>query len=175
MMSTLPSPPPRWRLYTCLAYDALLLLAWMLCAIVPMAFLQWAASAGLGVAPNSPIWSPIVLVYTFGITYGYVSFCWRRSGQTLAMKTWRLRLVADEGTIDRRKCAIRYLVVALTAAPTLPMLAAFKHIPGAWRLAALLFALMPYLWSMFDRQGKYLQDRLAGTHIELMPIAPKEG
>lgn len=169
-MSTAPLSTPRWRLFVCLGYDALLLLALMLCAIVPMAFLQWAASAGLGLAPTSAFWQPVVLLYTIAVTLGYVSFCWRRSGQTLAMKTWRLRLVADHGAIDWRKCITRYVVLTITTAPTLPTLAAFKHFSASWRLSALGIALLPFIWALFDREGKFLQDRLAGTHIELVPI-----
>ncbi len=70
----------------------------------------------------------------------YYIFCWLRGGQTLAMKAWRIRLVA----VTPRKALVRLV------------------------LAALLLPLS-VLWALFDRDGQFLHDRLAGTRLIYVP------
>lgn len=81
------------------------------------------------------------LFLVFGL---YFHWCWLRGGQTLPMKTWKLRLVDASG---RRpgvaQCSIRYAL--------------------AWLSLVLLGA--GFLWAVFDRDGQFLHDRLAGTRI----------
>lgn len=67
---------------------------------------------------------------------GYYLFCWLRGGQTLAMKAWRIRLV----DVTPRKALLRLV------------------------LAALLLPLS-IVWALFDRDGQFLHDRLAGTKL----------
>ena len=70
----------------------------------------------------------------------YYLFCWLRGGQTLAMKAWRIRLV----DITPRKALARLLLAAL---------------------------LLPFsiFWALFDRDGQFLHDRLAGTRLIFVP------
>jgi uncharacterized RDD family membrane protein YckC len=70
----------------------------------------------------------------------YYLFCWLRGGQTLAMKAWRIRLVQ----VTPRKALLRLV------------------------LAALLLPLS-VLWALFDREGQFLHDRLAGTKLIFVP------
>jgi uncharacterized RDD family membrane protein YckC len=70
----------------------------------------------------------------------YFLWCWLRGGQTLAMKTWRVRLVG----VSPGKALLRFLF-ALVLVPT-----------GA-----------SILWALFDREGQFLHDRLAGTRLVL--------
>lgn len=70
----------------------------------------------------------------------YFLWCWLRGGQTLAMKTWRVRLV----DVSPGKALLRFLF-ALILVPT-----------GA-----------SILWALFDREGQFLHDRLAGTRLVL--------
>jgi uncharacterized RDD family membrane protein YckC len=70
----------------------------------------------------------------------YYLFCWLRGGQTLAMKAWRIRLVQ----VTPRKAVVRLV------------------------LAALLLPLS-ILWALFDREGQFLHDRLAGTKLIFVP------
>jgi uncharacterized RDD family membrane protein YckC len=74
----------------------------------------------------------------------YFCLCWVRGGQTLPMKTWRLRLVDEAGhALSVRKALLRYLL--------------------AW--ACLLPAGAGLLWCVLDRDRQFLHDRLAGTRI----------
>ena len=82
-------------------------------------------------------------LYLLAVCGGYFLFCWTRTGQTLAMKTWRLRLTATSGSAPRFGTALRRYLFA---------------IPGMLSGASLL-------WALFDREHQFLHDRLAGTRI----------
>lgn len=105
----------------------------------------------------------------------YFIWFWTHSGQTLAMKTWRLRLVTDDGQeVDMKRAVGRFVLSWLWILPGLAV---------AWMLGAktwmlvwipafnmLLWALMVYL----DPQRQFLHDRIAGTRIVMVAErAPK--
>jgi len=66
----------------------------------------------------------------------YFLWCWLRGGQTLAMRTWRIRLV--DVTPGR---AILRFVLALFLLP------------------------LSIVWVLVDRDRQFLHDRLAGTRL----------
>jgi len=72
----------------------------------------------------------------------YFLWCWLRSGQTLAMKTWRIRLVSRDG---HRNLA--------PSAALLRFLAALVLVPTT----------IGIFWAMVDRDRQFLHDRLAGS------------
>jgi uncharacterized RDD family membrane protein YckC len=75
----------------------------------------------------------------------YFVTCWARSGQTLPMKTWRIRVVRFDGArLGAWRALHRYLL--------------------AWLSLAALGA--GFIWALFDREKQFLHDRLAGTKIE---------
>ena len=78
----------------------------------------------------------------------YFLWCWLRGGQTLAMKTWRIRLVAKDGhaRLSPETALLRF-VCALLLVPTLIGIA----------------------WAFVDRDRQFLHDRLAGSL--LLPVA----
>jgi len=81
------------------------------------------------------------LVLVFGL---YFLWCWLRGGQTLPMKTWKLRLTsADGGNISALQGVIRYV--------------------AAW--LSLLCIGIGFLWAFFDRDRQFLHDRLARTRV----------
>ena len=83
-------------------------------------------------------------VYLFLVIGLYFAGSWRRRGQTLAMKTWKLRLVgANGGRITLRQAMVRYVC--------------------AWPCLAL--GGIGILYAPFDRERQFLHDRLAGTTI----------
>jgi uncharacterized RDD family membrane protein YckC len=100
----------------------------------------------------------------------YFVWFWTHSGQTLAMKTWRIRLVTNQGQEIRIKQAIgRYLLAWLWVLPGL--VAAWLLGAKTWMLVVipganiLLWALTTYL----DPQRQFLHDRIAGTRIVAVP------
>ena len=82
------------------------------------------------------------LILVMGI---YFSWLWRHGGQTLAMQTWKLRLVsaASGGTVTLPQALLRYAL--------------------SW-ISLLLFG-AGVLWALVDRDRQFLHDRLAGTRI----------
>lgn len=83
-------------------------------------------------------------IYLFVVIGAYFVGFWRRGGQTLAMKTWKLRLVGASGAkITLRQALLRYVC--------------------AWPSLAL--GGVGILYALFDRDRQFLHDRLAGTKI----------
>ena len=125
------APLPR-RLAS-LAYETLLLAAVLFCAAVPFAFIESALAL--------PHVRPVYQICLGGIAGVYFVWQWLRGGQTLAMKTWRLRLVsAGGGPLTHRQAWLRYV-------------------------AALGLFGVSFVWALFDREGQFLHDRIAGTRI----------
>lgn len=83
-------------------------------------------------------------VYILAIVFAYFAAFWLRSGQTLAMKTWRIRLVSlTGGTISLKQAGVRFGLALL----------------------GLLAAGFGFWWGFFDRDRQFLHDRLAGTRL----------
>ena len=82
-------------------------------------------------------------VYVLAVCGAYFVFCWVRSGQTLPMKTWRIRLVTEQGRpLAVGRAFQRYLL----AVPS-------------------VLSGIGVLWALVDRDRLFLHDRLAGTRI----------
>lgn len=118
-----------------LFYEAVLLLAILF--VASYLFLSLARDAQSGL-PRL-----IFQVYLLAVCGAYFMFCWVRSGQTLPMKTWRLRLVARSGNPVSIATAFKRYLVAVPA----------------------MLSGIGILWALFDRERLFLQDRLAGTRI----------
>jgi uncharacterized RDD family membrane protein YckC len=132
---TQAASPSLAKRLACVLYDGLLLSALLLAATFPFVALTQGLEPSLA--------RHLLQAYLFLVTGGYFTVFWRK-GQTLAMKTWKLRL--ETATGDQPSWGqvwMRYLL----ACANLPMLGA-----GWW--AALFRA---------DRQ--FLQDHLAGTRL----------
>lgn len=80
----------------------------------------------------------------------YFVWCWRKSGQTLAMQTWQLKL-SDGQTklLNWPQALIRYALASLS-------LAAFG---------------LGFVWALFDRDDLFLHDRLLNSRITFVPRA----
>jgi uncharacterized RDD family membrane protein YckC len=119
-----------------LAYEVLLLFALFLVSSLPVVMITHAADR---IAAR-----PLFQIYLFVVAAAYFIWQWRRGGQTLAMKTWRIRIVTREGApLALRHALNRFLFAA----------------------AGSLLAGTGFLWAMVDREGLFLHDRLAGTRI----------
>jgi uncharacterized RDD family membrane protein YckC len=78
---------------------------------------------------------------------GYFLWCWSHGGQTLAMKTWRIRIVMVSGApLTILKALQRLLLTAICLLPAGI---------GLW-------------WALWDKDGQFLHDRLAGTRLVLL-------
>ncbi len=100
----------------------------------------------------------------FAILAGYFVWSWSRGRRTLAMKTWRLRLVDRVGQpLAPRTALLRYLAAWIGPALAVAAYAALSPI-GLGAHAAWLVA-FNFLWAFVDRDRLFLHDRIAGTVI----------
>lgn len=89
--------------------------------------------------------TPMVLWgHLFFVLLVYFVWFWSHGGQTLAMKTWRIRLLTVAGQ------------------PVRPARALFRYVL-CW--PSLAFGGIGIVWAVFDRNGQFLHDRLAGTQL----------
>ena len=114
-------------------------------------------------------------VWLFLVTGAYFIHAWTGSGHTLAMKTWRLRLVADgHARVPLRSAVLRYLLAWGWFAPAL-LVRSLVGLHGKGETAAVL-ALGMLVWTLtalFDKERRFLHDRLAGTRLVFVPKAAK--
>lgn len=126
-------------------YESLLLLG-----VLALTFMVPLLILGIGTRytpAGGVLWAYIFIVLGF-----YFLWYWRRGGQTLAMQTWKLRIVDVEGNpVSVRQGWIRYTL--------------------AW--PSVLFFGAGLLWALFDRDRQFLHDRLAGTRIILLAAPGK--
>jgi uncharacterized RDD family membrane protein YckC len=124
-------------------YDLLLLAALVVVATFPFLAVMGDATGG---------WRRSLLqLWVLAVAGAYFAWFWTHGGQTLPMKTWRLRLVRRDGApVSVARAVHRYLLAALG-----------------------LFALgLGFLWALVDRDRQFLHDRLAGTAIVDAKVSP---
>jgi uncharacterized RDD family membrane protein YckC len=137
-----PQTPSIARRLASMLYEGMLLFA-VAFASTGMFYL---ASGGV---PASGWLRHLLQFYLLVVFAAYFLWCWRRGGQTLAMKAWRIRLVVPgRERVPSDKALLRFVLAALL-------------VPTGISL----------LWALFDAQGQFLHDRLAGTRLVL--IAPE--
>ncbi len=112
-------------------------------------------------------------VFLFFSLSAYFVIFWTR-GQTLAMKTWHIRIVDSQGElISRERALLRYLLAWVWLLPPLALAWAAALPMGA---QALVFLLWVAAWagsSGLAPQRQFWHDRLAGTRlIHHRPIEP---
>lgn len=110
--------------------------------------------------------------YLVAVLGAYFVFNWTRSGQTLAMKTWRIKVTASTGdSVTLPSAIIRFLAALALAAPALTALLVFsRYRTHFWALSwTVLPLLATWLWARFDSEGQFLHDRLAGTRLIQIP------
>ena len=93
---------------------------------------------------RSPLMRLLFQFYLLFVVGAYFVWFWIHGGQTLPMKTWRLKLITAEGTPPGfGQATVRYL----------------------FAVAGLTLAGLGFLWAAADRDHQFLHDRLAGTKI----------
>ena len=87
---------------------------------------------------------PLLQLYLLGVCAVYFIYCWTHGGQTLPMKTWRIRVVTRSGgVLSLGRAALRYVLA----------------------VASIALGGGGYWWALVDRDGQFLHDRLAGTRL----------
>lgn len=102
-------------------------------------FAAWLFFFASGGADATHGWPRYVLQLLIGLVFAaYFLWSWLRGGQTLAMKAWKIRLV----DVTPRKALLRFLMACI-------------FVPTGISIA----------WALFERDGQFLHDRLAGTRL----------
>jgi uncharacterized RDD family membrane protein YckC len=102
----------------------------------------------------------------FGAIGLYFVWCWSRSGQTLALKTWKLRVIDAQGRPPSWPRALaRYLLAWHLFAPGLLAIAVLQPPRVAGLLALALGFVVLLLPAGFDPQRRLLHDRWTATRI----------
>lgn len=105
----------------------------------------------------------------------YFVWFWTHKGQTLAMKTWRIRLTAKDGGDPTPLQAIaRYFLALLWIVPGLALARAIGA--QGWMLVVIPLANV-VVWALAvytDPQRQFLHDRIAGTRLVDVKEAPEK-
>jgi uncharacterized RDD family membrane protein YckC len=134
-------PPPAYapasvfRRFAAFCYDLLLLAALLFCFTLLVLLLR----GGREIAPGT-IWFELCLVVVAA-----VFFCgfWLKGGQTLGMRAWRIRVVADGAALTWQRALARFVAAAVSLLPAGL---------GLW-------------WSLFDAEGRSWHDRWSRTRV----------
>ena len=109
--------------------------------------------------------------YLLVVFAAYFLWCWLRGGQTLAMKAWRIRLVAPgHARVPALVALLRFVYAAIFVGAFLAALAAaFMHRNPWYAFVTLALTGLGLGWALFDSDRQFLHDRLAGTRLILVP------
>ena len=102
------------------------------------------------------------LFLIFGI---YFAWFWAK-GQTLAMKTWNIRVVTPAGqAISQRRALLRYFLSWVWLLPPLALIAPFNLSTGETALLVIGWVMVWAILSRFHPQQQFWHDAWAGTRL----------
>lgn len=143
--------PSLGRYLACLMYESLLVLAWLFILVsvwmvLKAAVLHHMPGGRLEVASGLELL--LLRLWILVCLGAYFALFWMRGGQTLAMKTWKLRLVSlGGGRVSFLQSAARFL----TALMGIPLLG------------------ITWLWAFGSPQRLWLHDQLSRTVLIVQP------
>jgi len=131
---------PLLRRLGAMLYDGLLVVALMMLGTVPFVIVR----GGESVAPGDPVYRLTMLVIAWLFFAGF----WSRSGRTLGLQAWRLRIETPSGGRPGFGAASLRFLVAIVSWLPLGL--------GFW-------------WQQWDSDGLSWHDRLSGTRLRYYP------
>jgi uncharacterized RDD family membrane protein YckC len=161
--------PSLKRRMACFCYEAMLLFG---IALIPGVLgAIFVAQTG----QRHPLQSETALrIYALVLDAIYFVGLWSTRGQTLAMQTWRIRVVTASGSrLSQGRALLRFVCccIAWLGVPT--ALASALHLPPLTTLLAVVAWLAIYpLFALFAPDRQFWHDRLCGTR--LVVAAPRE-
>lgn len=137
--TTCRQPPGIGRRLAAMLYESLLIFALLL-----LAGFAYVPIFGGG---DAPFRKAVFQLYLLIVVMLYFLIFWTRGGQTLPMKTWRIRLVDTNGaSVSWSRGLLRFSLATL----------------------GLLCFGAGFLWALLDPERQFLHDRLAGTRLVRM-------
>jgi uncharacterized RDD family membrane protein YckC len=166
-LNVLPSPN-FWRRVFCCLYEQLVLLG-----VIAFTFLL--PNLGLGILFSIALPSWLTFIYLYAVLGVYFVWYWTKSGQTLAMQTWRIRMIGHGGLhLTKRQAIWRYIYGSLWIIPCI-LLQWILHLEK-WQIIEMLFAVALFIWPLsiyLDRREpisrQSLPDRFAGSRLVELP------
>jgi uncharacterized RDD family membrane protein YckC len=156
---------PLLHCFAALAYEAVLYSALILIAgflTIPLLPAAPSGVSGLQV-PDLPA-RVLSFLVVFAAGALYYTWSWTGGRRTLPMKTWRLRLVRDDGTApDRGTALVRYFAVWIGPAFAVFVVATLPR--SGYSIYAVLLVALNFVWAFVDPDRRFLHDRVAGTRI----------
>lgn len=126
-----------------------------------------AAAFGHPDVSDLPWMAPVLVIGLWAFTGGYFVFSWSRGGQTMGMRPWRLKVVTPEGATPSRAALVRRYAAATV--PAIVVIELVALLPGIDRMLPFWIgggvAVAGLLWSLLDRDGAALHDRLSNTRF----------
>ena len=108
---------------------------------------------------------PLLQAFLFVVFGIYFAWFWSR-GQTLAMKTWHLRIVDRQGRpVTQARALVRYLLSWVWFLPPLTAMAPYRLSGAEVALLIIGWVMVWAILSRFHPQGQFWHDALAGTRL----------
>ncbi|HLS18101.1 MAG TPA: RDD family protein [Paenalcaligenes sp.] len=160
------TPPGRWRRFACMIYEGMLLFG-----LVFIAGLLFDVVTDSRHALKLRVGRQIFLFVLISI---YFLSAWLKSGQTLAMKTWHIRLQSrTPRPLKLGRLLLRYVLMWLFPLLTALLIETVAKQTGQPALSLLIvfapFSNFIYTW--FDPDKQFMHDRLSHTVlVDARPI-----
>lgn len=126
----------------CGLFRRLLIMLYDAIAVVALLMLASTLAMLAGMGNQTALYDPVYTASLALVWFFYLAWCWHKGGMTLGMRAWRVCITDETGGLPGwRRCAVRFLVSILSAAP-----------------AGLGFA-----WSLIDQKNRTWHDIASGT------------
>ena len=140
-MQVVPNEAPSFfKLGACLIYESLVLIAISLVCTAIFVLMLGDSTVGMK--------RYLLQLFLWLAIGAYFIWCWEKSGQTLPMQTWKLKLVNKKGQLlSFEPALIRYVLASLS----------------------LLMLGLGFFWAFIDKDRLFLHDRLLKNRIIYVP------
>lgn len=164
-LAALPSPTIQRRLIA-MVYELLLAFAVL---FLPFLVLEVAMQAS-----HTAVAEHVRQALLFLVLGAYFIHQWSREGQTLAMRTWRIKLVSPgHHHVPLKIAALRYVAAWCWVLPGI-VVAYAMHLPRWQALYAVFIGMAVWaLLALIDKDRQLLHDRIAGTRLVQLPKPEK--
>ena len=147
--NTTYTPVSLFKRLFAIIYDALLLIAIFFAVGIPVSILTtFIFNDGNAITEEHSFYlinQVIILISLFSASVGFYVWFWSHGGQTLGMKTWRIKLISDNGqAISQKQAVMRYFSALLS-----------------WLVLGLGF-----LWVLVDTKKRSWHDIYSVSHLE---------
>jgi uncharacterized RDD family membrane protein YckC len=169
-LKSLPAPTIKRRIALNL-YEMLVLFG-----VLAFAFLVPHLTIGVLFEVTAP--PTILMAHLYLVLAFYFMWYWTKTGQTLAMQTWRIQLVSEDGSIMKRSQALmRFAIGSLWLIPAaLLLFIIIKMNPSismGGSVSIIFFSITLFLWplsAVLDRKNRQsIPDRWSRTRLVQLP------